>query len=380
MARVSPEPQGPATEPAPAASPGPDVYEPEAGTLREVTVTFRSIVEWQPGERLVAAFEASRPGYGRWFLRDGEAARPTYAACATALRRHMPELEPTYERLVELAGGGDLEARFLSLWNPPPIFAACSIAAWTGGGGPALVRNYDYVPTLCDATLLASEWSGARVLAMTDCVWGVLDGVNEHGLAVALAFGGRRVIGHGFAVTLILRYALELCRDVAEAVEAIGRIPVNLAYNVGVVDRAGTAAIVQISPDRAPVVTPARVCANRQGATEWAEHAQATDTVAREAALGALMGDSAMTLPALEAAFTAPPLYRATAAQAWGTVYTAAYDCVDPGVRLRWPDDVWNVRLAAPVEEQRVRTMSVVTPPRAVAGRHAVGGAQMIFA
>jgi predicted choloylglycine hydrolase len=380
MGRVSPEPQGPATEPAPAAGVAPDPYDFAAGTPREVTVAFRSIVEWQPGERLAAAFEASRPGYGRWFLRDGEAARPTYAACAAALRRHMPELEPTYERLVQLTGGGDLEARFLSLWNPPPIFAACSIAAWTGAGGPALVRNYDYVPTLCDATLLASDWSGARVLAMTDCLWGVLDGVNEHGLAVALAFGGRRVVGDGFAVSLILRYALELCRDVAEAAEAIGRIPVNLAYNVGLVDRAGNAAIVQIGPDRAPVVTPARTCANRQGATEWAEHAQATDTVVREAALDALVGDSAVTLPALEVAFTAPPLYRPTAAQAWGTVYTAAYDCVDPGVRLRWPDDVWEVRLAAPVEEQRPRTMTMMTPPTPVVAGHVVGGAQMIFA
>lgn len=391
MARVSLEPQGDGAEPAPTAGAGPDPDEaapgtgpdpqaPVAGTLSEVAVTFQSIVEWQPGERLVAAFEASRPGYRRWFLRDGAAARPTYAACAAALRRHMPELEPTYERLVELAGGGDLDARFLSLWNPPPIFAGCSVAAWTGADGPALVRNYDYVPTLCDATLLASDWSGARVLAMTDCVWGVLDGVNEHGLAVALAFGGRRVVGEGFAVTLILRYALELCRDVAEAAEAIGRIPVNLAYNVGIVDRSGSAAVMQIGPDRDPVVTPAVTCANRQGATDWPEHAQSCDTVAREAALTALVGDPAMTLPALEAAFTVPPLYRAAATQAWGTVYTSAYDCADPAVRLRWPDDVWTVRLADPVEEQRVRTMTTMTAPDAVPARHAVGGAQMIFA
>ncbi len=378
MATVSPELQGPEAEPHPAAAAEPDPH--EAGTAREVALTFRSIVEWEPGERLAAAFAASRPGYGAWYLRDGEAARPTYAACAAALRRHMPELEPTYERLVELAGGGDLEARFLSLWNPPPIFAACSIAAWTGAEGPALVRNYDYLPTLCDATLLASAWSGARVLAMTDCVWGVLDGVNEHGLAAALAFGGRRVVGEGFAVTLILRYALELCRDVAEAAEAIGRVPVNLAYNVGLVDRAGTVAVLQVGPDRDPVLTPAHVCANRQGATEWAEHAETSDTLAREAALAALVSDPAMTLRALEAAFTAAPLHRTTATQPWGTVYTAAYDTADPGVRLRWPDDAWHVRLADPAEEERVRTMTVMTPADAGAGRHAPGNAQMIFA
>ena len=63
------------------------------------------------------------------------------------LRQHMPELLPIYERLVELAGGGDLAARFLSLYRPPPYLLGCSQAVWPGRD-PVLVRNYDYSPAL----------------------------------------------------------------------------------------------------------------------------------------------------------------------------------------------------------------------------------------
>ena len=357
----------------------PAVGDPDA--TQELSVTFRSTVEWEPGPGMAAAFEEAWPGYRRWYLRDGEAARPSYATCVAALRAHMPELEPVYERLVDLAGGGDLEARFLSLWDPPPIFAACSIAAWTRPGeAPALIRTYDYVPALCDTTLLAGAWMGPRVLAMTDCVWGVLDGVNEHGLATALSFGGRRVVGKGFAVTLILRYALEICHDVAEAVDVISRVPVNLAYNVALVDRSGASAIVRISPDRDPLVSHEPTCANRQGSTEWPEHTEMSGSVQREAALQSLIADPLTTRASLEAAFLAPPLNRPTAESPWGTVYTASYDTVAPGVRLLWAGEEHAVALAGPHDEEWVRTMLVATPAHAEPVSHVPGSAQMIFA
>ena len=56
----------------------------------------------------------------------------------------MPELVPTYERLVELAGGDELAARFLSLYRPPGFVVGCTQAAWTRDDAPVLVRNPDY--------------------------------------------------------------------------------------------------------------------------------------------------------------------------------------------------------------------------------------------
>ena len=220
---------------------------------RATAVTFRSVVEERPGQRLRELFDLWWPAYRRWFLRDGEQERSSYAGCLRAVRTHVPELVPAYEGLVELVGGGDLEARFLSLWDPPPFLAACSLAAWTRDGNPSLLRSYDYAPALCETTLLTTTISTRRTMAMSDCLWGALDGVNEDGLAVALAFGGRRAVGRGFAVTLLLRYMLEQCADVPQALEAVAAVPVNLSYNIALVDASGQAALVRVAPDRAPV-------------------------------------------------------------------------------------------------------------------------------
>ena len=143
---------------------------------------------------LLEQFERTWPAYRAWYLRDGEAPRPSYVQCRRMLREHLPELLPTWERLVELVGGGDLEARFLSLYDPPAFLSGCTQALWTHRT-PALVRNYDYAPHQFDGLILRSALHGTAVLAMSDCVWGVLDGVNGHGLAVSLAFGGRHPVG-----------------------------------------------------------------------------------------------------------------------------------------------------------------------------------------
>ena len=74
------------------------------------TVTFRAVTEDLPGANLQQQFERTWPAYRAWYLREGEAARPSFVQCRLMLREHLPELLPTWERLVELAGGGDLEA------------------------------------------------------------------------------------------------------------------------------------------------------------------------------------------------------------------------------------------------------------------------------
>ena len=206
----------------------------------------------------------------------------------------MPELVDTYEELVAAVGGGDLEARFLSHWCPPPLLTACSLAVWDRERH-LLVRSYDYPPLLCDTTVLASTWAGTRVVAMTDCVWGAVDGVNEHGLAVAIAFGGRPVVGTGFGIGLVVRYVLQVASDVREALEVLARVPVQLAYNVALTDASGGGAIAMVGPDRPMTVMAGRTAGNRQGATEWPEHAVFCATEEREAALAALVADPTTT-------------------------------------------------------------------------------------
>ena len=137
------------------------------------------------------------------------------------------------------AGGLDLQARFLALYRPPAYLTGCSQVVWPGEE-PMLVRNYDYSPALCEGLILLSRWNGRAVLAMVDCLWGVLDGINDAGLAVSLTFGGRKVVGDGFGIPIVLRYILEFCDTAEQAGEVhASRVPVHMSYNVTAVDRRG---------------------------------------------------------------------------------------------------------------------------------------------
>jgi hypothetical protein len=81
-------------------------------------IVFEAVEELAPGEKWRSRFHDMWPAYRAWYLREGDAARPAYGEAGGMLRRHMPELVPTWERLVDLAGRGDLAARLLSLYRP----------------------------------------------------------------------------------------------------------------------------------------------------------------------------------------------------------------------------------------------------------------------
>lgn len=104
---------------------------------------------------------------------------------------------------------------------------------------------------------------------MLDCLWGLLDGVNDEGLAVSLTFGGRPQVGDGFGIPLVIRYVLEVCGTVGEAVDVLRRVPVHMSYNVTALDRAGGWATVYVAPDRPARVTGRAVATNHQGTVEW---------------------------------------------------------------------------------------------------------------
>jgi hypothetical protein len=198
--------------------------------------TFRAFAEDAPGEKWQRQFKSLWPSYKRWFLRYGERDRPTYHESAQALRRYMPEFEPIYDAMVELAGGGDHAARFLAQYCPPPLFRGCSQAIYDVEQS-VLVRSYDYSPYVFDGLLMRSRFAERQVIAMLDCMSGVLDGINDDGLAVSMSFGGREEFGEGFSVSLLLRYLLEFAGDVKEACELIRPIPVQGAYNIMLLDR-----------------------------------------------------------------------------------------------------------------------------------------------
>jgi predicted choloylglycine hydrolase len=301
--------------------------------------------EDRPGEAWLARFIAGREETERWYLGQNIAA-PTAAQCRAALREHMPELIPHYDRVCALVGGDDMVHRMLSQYRPPPVIAGCSQAVWLGSGGPALVRNYDFPLDVVTDRFEATAWSGRTVIAKAQRPWGgCLDGMNEDGLVASMTFGGSRATGRGFSIILMLRYVLETCRIVDEAVAALTRIPVAMSHNVMLLDRSGAHATLFVGPDRAPAVSRMLASTNHQETAPHFPSAVTTRSVERQEVLLGLLDDPDMTLPDLIVRFLEPPLYSRRAG--FPTVYTAVYRPTEGQVDYLWPGMSWRQRIGA---------------------------------
>jgi predicted choloylglycine hydrolase len=180
------------------------------------------------------------------------------------LQRHMPELIDTWERLVDLAAGDEAAARMLTLYDPPRFLPACSQLALTGDTS-MLIRNYDYHPDLCERVVFSSAFTGRRVIGSSDCLWGLLDGMNDAGLVISLAFGGRHGVGMGFGIPQVIRCVLEVAETIKEAVAVLARVPVNMAYNLTILDRNADTASVFVAPGAEPEVFPRCPATNHRG-------------------------------------------------------------------------------------------------------------------
>lgn len=320
-----------------------------------IELQFQAWKEDMPDQQWQKVFNQYWPGYRAWFLRSGTVGRPTYLECRKALRTYMPELVPTWERLVELAGGGDVESRFLSLWCPPPYIAGCSQGIWLDPHGyeePMLLRNYDFAPVLLEGNWMSTCWLGQRVLAMSDCLWGALDGLNEAGLSVSLSFGGRTVSGKGFGVPLVVRYILETAQNTAEAVSILKRIPVHMTYSITLLDQAGEWATVFVSPDRAAEVVRQRAVTNFQHTVEWQQHAKATHAIERLAVLQQKLEYASSSHEAIQA-MLCKPLYQEAWLRGYGTLYSAVYRPLSKSVELLWPQQSWRQTIQNFEEAQR---------------------------
>jgi predicted choloylglycine hydrolase len=323
--------------------PVPAVPWEQAPAAGQIPLAFRAFTEDGPGAAIRDHLAAAWPAFGRWW-RQGANTRPTTAQARAALEEHMPELVPAWEQLTAMIGDADAGAA-LALWNPPPFLTGCSQAAVLDGG-PALIRNYDWDYRLFDAVVARTAYTGRRVLGMLDCLWGLLDGVNDAGLAVSLTFGGRPQVGEGFGIPLVIRYVLETCADAEQAVAALRRIPVHMSYNVTVLDAGGQRATVYLAPDRPARVTDLAVATNHQGRVEWEPYAAAIRSVERQKHLEHLLAEHA-DAASVVAACLRSPLYATRFHEGFGTLYTAEYRPADGVARYYWPDRTWAQSLDA---------------------------------
>ena len=301
---------------------------------------FVAISEDTSGNAWRERFIAGRAEAEAWYRGTGRGAPPTATECRAQLQRHMPELLGPYERVCALVGEDDLAPQILSQFRPRPLAHGCTQAVWLGADGPALVRNYDFTLGVVSDHFESTRWFGREVISKGQRPWGgCLDGMNADGLVASVTFGGSPAQGLGFSIILIVRYILETCSRVSEAVAALRRIPVALSQNVTVLDKTGAYATVFLSPERAPAVSRAPVCANHQdpGVSLSLSRGTARSITRQQVALRALESSGA-TLAKLTETFLSAPIYSREASSP--TVYSAVYRPAALTVDYVWPGHV----------------------------------------
>ena len=303
--------------------------------------TFIATSEDTPGQSWKSYFRRHWPKTRDWYLSEGLDARSTVEEARAALAIHMPELVNIYDQLCGLCKGDDVARRALTTYNLPPLLTACSQAVWQGPNGHILIRNYDFEIETSAHCIEASRWFGRRVISMREAYWGCVDGMNEDGLVVCIAFGGRQAHGRGFAMPLVARYILETCRTTREAAQVLVRIPVHIAQNVMLLDKSGDFATVFVGADRQPAVTSLPACTNHQEDISWLAMADRNRTVERYECVRKLASGDVASEEALIESFLREPLYVQDRDRGIATVYSALYRPTLNSVDFIWPGKRW---------------------------------------
>ena len=313
------------------------------------SLSFRFLDEDAPGAAWREIVGHGWPGWREWFTtRNGEDG-PNAKACRRAIRRHLPGFERLLDDLVEKAGGDELLERFLTFWTPPRYLVNCTQLALSDAEGPVLIRNYDLDPGLNESTMFRSCWLGRQVVGMVEALAGLSDGMNAHGLAASLTFGGRVAGGRGFGIPLVIRYLLQFCRDTQDALSVLRDLPIHMSYNVTLIDPGGEVATVMLSPDRPPIVSRQAWATNHQLGVEWPHHGRMTRTLERAETLDHLLARKVPDEGELKKLFLSAPLFSPRYSRGFGTVFTTLYRPADRRVEIGWSDGTfvgWD--LAAP--------------------------------
>lgn len=281
-------------------------------------------------------FDINWSRYRTWFLSQEEIYQPDLNTSQEALKKYMPKMWPTYVHLCSLVNADADIARFLTGFQPPAYLSGCAQAV-IKTDKIQLVRNYDYHPDLLEGVVLLSKWNYKKVIGTSDCLIGILDGMNDSGLCVSLTFGGRKEVGYGFGIPFILRYILEFCSNTTEAVKELTNIPSHMSYNITIVDKAGVTKTVMLAPDKLPIVTNEAFATNHQGEVDWQENAQFNQTIKRYNFIKHFLKAKNICANELTKAFLHLPLYNTKFKEGFGTLYTSVYQPKNLTMKVLWP-------------------------------------------
>ncbi|MCM1134340.1 MAG: C45 family autoproteolytic acyltransferase/hydrolase [Clostridium sp.] len=136
--------------------------------------------------------------------------------------------------------------------NIPVEIRGCTAFAYSKGGRVMYGRNNDLPPYLrkgSKSELYAPE-KGNKFNITTSSFINGEEGLNEHGLAVAMTFvmTGLDKIREGFNSCFIVRYLLEKAENTEQAITRLFDLPVASNCNILLADKSGKMAVVECTP------------------------------------------------------------------------------------------------------------------------------------
>lgn len=136
--------------------------------------------------------------------------------------------------------------------NIPAEVRGCTAFAYVSGGRTIYGRNNDLPPYLrdsCKSEIYVPE-NGNRFHITTSSFINGEEGLNEHGLAVAMTFvmTDLKKIRAGFNSCFIVRYLLEKADHTEQALSLLKDLPVASNCNILLADREGKMAVVECTP------------------------------------------------------------------------------------------------------------------------------------
>lgn len=136
--------------------------------------------------------------------------------------------------------------------NIPVEIRGCTAFAYSKGGRVIYGRNNDLPPFLRDGSKseIYSPVNGNRFNITTSSFINGEEGLNEHGLAVAMTFVMTRLekIRPGFNSCFVVRYLLEKAVNTDNAISLLMDLPIASNCNILLADKSGRMVVVECTP------------------------------------------------------------------------------------------------------------------------------------
>ncbi|PCK23098.1 choloylglycine hydrolase [Bacillus pumilus] len=236
--------------------------------MREINAYFHIMkgTAYEVGKQQ-AVWLKEHPWLKKQYIQTEPLAKEAVKETKQLLRLYLPQLDE------EIAGFCDelqLDDTYLTFYHSSHLQPGCSHCVMQGkktaDQKTVMLRNYDFSPMFDDMRLVTTHMKGlAFHTGSSLLLFGRSDGMNEHGLSVTFSACGPPIGNEpglkppavaGLQVYHVIRFVLEHCETVEDAIRSIQEMPVASNVHLMLADRKGEAAAIEMIDGQKAVRRP----------------------------------------------------------------------------------------------------------------------------